>query len=66
MSCLSVSGRHPGQLAGKSPYLQAVQIESDANQIGDIVRVTIERAGSNSLFGRLAEAEVAGGKDMAA
>lgn len=59
-------GRHPGQLAGKSPYLQAVQIESDANQIGDIVRVTIERAGSNSLFGRLAEAEVAGGKDMAA
>ncbi|QEL24535.1 tRNA (N6-isopentenyl adenosine(37)-C2)-methylthiotransferase MiaB [Bosea sp. F3-2] len=59
-------GRHPGQLAGKSPYLQAVQIESEANQIGDIVQVTIERAGSNSLFGRLAEAGRTDGKDMAA
>ena len=59
-------GRHPGQLAGKSPYLQAVQIESETNQIGDIVQVMIERAGSNSLFGRLAETGIAGGKDMAA
>lgn len=66
---LERAGRHPGQLAGKSPYLQAVQIESETNQIGDIVQVTIERAGSNSLFGRLAEAgrtDGTGGKDMAA
>ena len=49
-------GRHPGQLAGKSPYLQAVQIETEANQIGDRVQVVIERAGSNSLFGRKAGA----------
>ena len=49
-------GRHPGQLAGKSPYLQAVQIETQANQIGDRVQVVIERAGSNSLFGRKAGA----------
>ena len=48
-------GRHPGQLAGKTPYLQAVQIETEANQIGDQVQVVIERAGSNSLFGRKAE-----------
>ncbi|PZU88714.1 MAG: tRNA (N6-isopentenyl adenosine(37)-C2)-methylthiotransferase MiaB [Chelatococcus sp.] len=48
------AGRHPGQLAGKSPYLQAVQIETQANRIGDMVQVVIERAGSNSLFGRAA------------
>ncbi len=39
---LERAGRHPGQLAGKSPYLQAVQIDSDTNRIGDIVRVRIE------------------------
>lgn len=54
---LERAGRHPGQLAGKSPYLQAVQIETKANQIGDMVKVVIERAGSNSLFGRLAAPE---------
>jgi tRNA-2-methylthio-N6-dimethylallyladenosine synthase len=52
---LERAGRHPGQLAGKTPYLQAAQIETQANRIGDTVRVVIERAGSNSLFARLAE-----------
>ncbi len=50
---LEKPGRHPGQIAGKSPYLQAVQIETDAHRIGDVVPVLIERAGSNSLFGAL-------------
>lgn len=64
-------GRHPGQLAGKSPYLQAVQIETEANQIGDRVQVVIERAGSNSLFGRKAgaaepSAQAPSTKEMAA
>jgi len=63
---LERTGRYPGQLAGKSPYLQAVQIESTANQIGDIVRVVIEKTSTNSLFGRLAEPATDGGKDMAA
>ncbi|MGX5735263.1 tRNA (N6-isopentenyl adenosine(37)-C2)-methylthiotransferase MiaB [Bosea thiooxidans] len=63
---LERAGRHPGQLAGKSPYLQAVQIESTANQIGDIVRVVIEKTSTNSLFGRLAEPATDGGKDIAA
>lgn len=63
---LERAGRHPGQLAGKSPYLQAVQIDSDANQIGDIVRVVIERTSTNSLFGRKLEAEDDPRKEMAA
>lgn len=48
---LEKPGRHPGQIAGKSPYLQPVQFESDAHRIGEIVTVRIVRAGSNSLFG---------------
>lgn len=49
---LERAGRHPGQLAGKTPYLQAVQIESTTQRIGERIMVTIERAGPNSLFGR--------------
>jgi tRNA-2-methylthio-N6-dimethylallyladenosine synthase len=51
---LEKPGRHPGQLAGKSPYLQPVQIEGGGHRVGDVVSVQIERAGSNSLFGALA------------
>ncbi|HMO29531.1 tRNA (N6-isopentenyl adenosine(37)-C2)-methylthiotransferase MiaB, partial [Enterovirga sp.] len=45
-------GRHPGQLAGKSPYLQAVQVQMDgmAAEIGSVLPVVVTRAGSNSLF----------------
>jgi tRNA-2-methylthio-N6-dimethylallyladenosine synthase len=50
---LEKPGRHPGQMAGKSPYLQAVQIETDSHRIGDIVTVRITQAGSNSLFGEV-------------
>jgi tRNA-2-methylthio-N6-dimethylallyladenosine synthase len=46
-------GRHKGQIAGKSPYLQAVQMEGGADRIGEIVRVEIVSAGAHSLFGRL-------------
>ena len=49
---LERAGRHPGQLAGRTPWLQAVQIEGGAHRIGECVPVRIERAGSNSLFGR--------------
>jgi tRNA-2-methylthio-N6-dimethylallyladenosine synthase len=48
---LEKPGRHPGQLAGKSPYLQPVQFDDDSHRIGDVVSVRIVRAGSNSLFG---------------
>jgi tRNA-2-methylthio-N6-dimethylallyladenosine synthase len=56
-------GRHPGQLAGKSPYLQAVHIDGDGVAVGDIVPVTITALGSNSLFGE--RADVAARKESA-
>ncbi len=47
-------GRHPGQIAGKTGYLQPVQFDGAAELIGEIVPVEIVATGSNSLFGRLA------------
>ena len=45
-------GRHPGQLIGRSPYLQAVHIESpDDHAIGDIVAVRIDAVHPHSLAG---------------
>jgi len=52
---LEKPGKLPGQLVGKSPYLQAVQVMAPRSAIGQIARVTITEVGSNSLFGALAE-----------
>ena len=46
-------GRHAGQIVGKSPYLQAVQVDGPNSVIGEIADVEIVATGSNSLFGRL-------------
>jgi tRNA-2-methylthio-N6-dimethylallyladenosine synthase len=46
-------GRKPGQLTGRSPYLQAVQVMAPERLLGEIVPVRIEAVGANSLFGRL-------------
>jgi tRNA-2-methylthio-N6-dimethylallyladenosine synthase len=43
-------GRRPGQLIGKSPWLQSVHLETQA-AIGEIVDVEILSAGPNSLAG---------------
>ena len=43
-------GRKPGQLIGKSPWLQSVHVETNA-AIGDLVEVEIVSAGPNSLAG---------------
>jgi tRNA-2-methylthio-N6-dimethylallyladenosine synthase len=48
-------GRHPGQLAGKSPWLQAVQIEAGDYRVGDVVPVRIVGLSANSLFGEAAD-----------
>jgi len=46
-------GRHAGQIVGRSPYLQPVQIEAPTSLIGAIAAVTIAEVASNSLFGTL-------------
>ena len=43
-------GRRPGQMIGKSPYLQSVFLETEA-RIGDMVDVTLTSALPNSLGG---------------
>jgi tRNA-2-methylthio-N6-dimethylallyladenosine synthase len=50
-------GRHLGQIAGKSPYLQPVQADGPAALIGEIASVTITGASTNSLFGTLVLSE---------
>jgi tRNA-2-methylthio-N6-dimethylallyladenosine synthase len=52
---LEKPGRLPGQLVGRSPYLQAVQVMAPAELIGSIKSVTITEVGTNSLFGTLAD-----------
>jgi tRNA-2-methylthio-N6-dimethylallyladenosine synthase len=52
-------GRHPGQLVGRSPYLQAVHLAAPTAMIGRIVPVRIERAERNSLAGAKAALEPA-------
>jgi tRNA-2-methylthio-N6-dimethylallyladenosine synthase len=60
------SGRYPGQIVGRSPYLQTVQVQSEqvrnpqgsgsAVAIGDVAAVTVTELSANSLFGTLAGA----------
>jgi tRNA-2-methylthio-N6-dimethylallyladenosine synthase len=47
-------GRYPGQVVGRSPYLQAVQVDAPATLIGEIHPVRITEIAANSLFGALA------------
>jgi tRNA-2-methylthio-N6-dimethylallyladenosine synthase len=42
-------GRHPGQVVGRSPYLQAVHLPAGTAGFGDIIDVMIDAVGSNSL-----------------
>jgi tRNA-2-methylthio-N6-dimethylallyladenosine synthase len=51
---LEKPGRHPGQLVGRSPYLQPVQVMAPSSRIGEVVAVTVTRIGPNSLHGTLA------------
>jgi tRNA-2-methylthio-N6-dimethylallyladenosine synthase len=50
---LEKPGRLAGQLVGRSPYLQAVQVMAPKKLIGSIERVSVIEVGSNSLFGSL-------------
>ena len=43
-------GRQPGQIVGRSPWLQPVIVDEKAGEIGDIIRVRITKTGPASLF----------------
>ena len=51
-------GRLPGQMIGKSPWLQSIFVETDA-VIGDVLDVTVTQALPNSLGGVLRKAKAA-------
>ncbi len=52
-------GRDPGQLAGKTPCLQAVQFDGHGFRIGDMVTVDIVGEGTYSLFGEVIREQAA-------
>ncbi|CAD0210024.1 tRNA-2-methylthio-N(6)-dimethylallyladenosine synthase [Rhizobium rhizogenes] len=52
---LEKPGRMPGQLIGRSPWLQSVNLDAKTLKIGDIVHVRITATGPNSLFAEVAE-----------
>ncbi|KPP86229.1 tRNA (N6-isopentenyl adenosine(37)-C2)-methylthiotransferase MiaB [Erythrobacter sp. HL-111] len=51
-------GKHAGQWLGKSPWLQSVWFEGEA-EIGDVLRVELAEAGPNSMRGVLRQAALA-------
>ena len=50
---LEKPGRRPGQLVGRSPYLQAVHIEAAAERLGSVAAVTLTAALAHSMAGVL-------------
>ena len=50
---LDRAGRKDGQLAGRTPFLQAIQVEAPTALLGTIQQVRVDRAGPHSLFGSL-------------
>jgi tRNA-2-methylthio-N6-dimethylallyladenosine synthase len=51
-------GKRDGQVIGRSPWLQSVHVETDA-QPGDLVDVTLVAAGPNSMTGAVYQKEAA-------
>ncbi len=52
-------GRHPGQLNGKTPYLQPVQVTGAAAEPGEEVTVRITGTAPNSLFAEAVGSRIA-------
>jgi len=50
--------RDPGQIMGRTPYLQPVHVQADASRIGRIAEVKIARRTANSLHGALLQEDV--------
>jgi tRNA-2-methylthio-N6-dimethylallyladenosine synthase len=51
-------GRHPGQLVGRTPYLQAVHVTGADLAIGDLVPARILRRNAHSLAGAAASTTI--------
>ncbi len=60
------AGRHPGQLVGRSPYMQAVHAEVAEAALGAVVDVHIAGCHANSLAGVVAEEAVPAAPALAA
>ncbi|WP_268810792.1 tRNA (N6-isopentenyl adenosine(37)-C2)-methylthiotransferase MiaB [Tistlia consotensis] len=54
---LERAGKHAGQLAGRSPYMQSVTLEAPPRLLGRIAEVEILEAHPNSVRGRVAAIE---------
>jgi tRNA-2-methylthio-N6-dimethylallyladenosine synthase len=52
---LEKPGKFAGQLVGRTPYLQAVQVMAPRALIGQVLAVDITQIGTNTLFGDLPE-----------
>ena len=52
-------GRKPGQMVGRSPWMQAVHVMAPPERFGRIADIAIDRATANSLAGHLAAAPAA-------
>jgi tRNA-2-methylthio-N6-dimethylallyladenosine synthase len=52
------TGKLPGHMVGRSPWLQSVHVETDA-QPGEVIDVTMVAAGPNSMTGAARTAEAA-------
>jgi tRNA-2-methylthio-N6-dimethylallyladenosine synthase len=50
---LERKGRHPGQLIGKTPWLQSVHVQAEGAAIGDLIAVDLISAGPNSIAGEI-------------
>ncbi|MEJ2122211.1 MAG: tRNA (N6-isopentenyl adenosine(37)-C2)-methylthiotransferase MiaB [Alphaproteobacteria bacterium] len=60
------AGKRPGQLVGRSPYMQAVHVDEAGVPLGEIAEVTITRGHANSLAGRLETSQAPMGARAAA
>ena len=52
---LNARGRHPGQLIGRSPFMQAVHLLAPEVLIGTVANVRIDNVHANSLAASLIE-----------
>ncbi|MBC7906850.1 MAG: tRNA (N6-isopentenyl adenosine(37)-C2)-methylthiotransferase MiaB [Rhodospirillaceae bacterium] len=50
-------GRYPGQLTGRSPFMQPVHVDNASDRMGQIVHVRITELHSNSLAGEAVASE---------